>query len=85
MGRGSENLPLVRASRPSAADACRASDAALGGLHGRSIVVRERKGSTLGVPLAPIAAAIGVLWRGADPARLLIGAAAHHAAIVMRA
>jgi hypothetical protein len=51
MGRGSENLPLARASRPSAAGAS-ASDAALGGLHGRSIVVRERKGGALGVPFA---------------------------------
>jgi hypothetical protein len=45
MGREGENLPLARASRPSAADAHRVSGAALGGLHGRSIVVRERKGS----------------------------------------
>ena len=45
MGREGENLPLARASRPSAADAGKASGAALGGLLGRSIVVRERKGS----------------------------------------
>lgn len=51
MGREGENLPLARASRPSAADAGKASGAALGGLLGRSIVVRERKGSALGVPL----------------------------------
>jgi hypothetical protein len=44
MGREGENLPLARASRLSAADADKASGAALGGLHGRLIVVRERKG-----------------------------------------
>jgi hypothetical protein len=31
MGREGENLPLARASRPSAATPCRASSAALGG------------------------------------------------------
>ena len=54
MGRGSENLPLVRASRL-ARPKPPATGAAVGGLHGRSIVVRERKGSALGVPLAPVA------------------------------
>jgi hypothetical protein len=44
MGRGSENLPLVRASRL-ARPKPPATGAAVGGLHGRSIVVRERKGS----------------------------------------
>lgn len=49
MGRESENLLLARTSRPSAAGA-HAPGAALGGLHGRPIVVRERKGGAVGVP-----------------------------------
>ena len=55
MGRGSENLPLARASRLARPSFSEATGAAVGGLHGRSIVVRERKGSALGVPLAPVA------------------------------
>lgn len=52
MGREGENLPLVRAGCLRSLDARRASLSDLGRLHGRSIVVRERKGSALGVPLS---------------------------------
>ena len=45
MGREGENLPLARASRLAWSTPYRASGATLGGLLGRSIVVRERKGS----------------------------------------